>query len=72
MAKKVAKTTSKKTVAPKKAARKPYVQYLTLSKAVGGGLNYPCEKKLSKVGKHKVLVERGQYLNKYGTPIHTV
>ena len=61
-----------KKVAKKKAPRKPYVQYLTLSKAVGGGLLYPCEKKLSKVGKHQVLVERGQYLNKYGNPIHTV
>lgn len=65
MAKKVAK---KKATKP----RKPYVQRATVWKAVGGGLNYPGEKKVCKVGRHKVLVERHERLDYYGNPVHTV
>ena len=49
----------------------PYVYDTTIWNSVGGGFSNPNEKKVCNVGKHKVLVERSTYLNKYGNPVHT-
>lgn len=54
----------------KKQPKKPYVHYDTISKEVKGGLNYPSEKKVCKIGKHKVLLERNEYLDSMGNPVH--
>ena len=50
---------------------KPYVYYDTSWKGVGGGLTNPGESCLCKVGKHKVLLTRGDKLDRYGNPVHT-
>ena len=55
----------------KKRNRKPFVYSTTVWNNVGGGLSYPNETKLCKVGKHKVLLTRSKYLNQYGNPVHT-
>lgn len=55
----------------KRKVRKPFVYRSTIWNSVGGGLNYSGQSKLCKVGKHKVLLTRGKYLNKYGNPVHT-
>lgn len=52
-------------------SRKPYVKYNTIWNAVGGGLSNSGESRLCKVGKHKVLLSRSTYLDRYGNPIHT-
>lgn len=63
----------KTTKAPvKKQTTKPYVQYSTIWKGVGGGFSNPGETKICKVGAHKVLVKRGNTLDKNGNPRHTV
>lgn len=50
--------------------RKPFVYRDTIWKNVGGGLNYPNETKLCKVGKHKILLTRKEKLDYYGNPVH--
>lgn len=54
---------------PKK--QKPYVQYETIWKSVGGGLSSPGASKICRVGKHKVLVQRDEKLDRNGNPVHT-
>lgn len=54
-----------------KKATKPYVQRTTIWNSVGGGFSNPGESRIFKVGKHKVLLTRGERLDKYGNPIHT-
>lgn len=49
----------------------PYVRYSTIWNSVGGGFSNPGESRVCKVGRHKVLVTRSPYLNKYGNPVHT-
>lgn len=55
----------------KKKKRKSYVFRDTIWKNVGGGLSYPNESKICKVGKHKILLVRADKLNRYGNPVHT-
>ena len=55
----------------KKSIVKPYVKYKTIWNAVGGGLSNSGESRLCKVGKHKVLLSRSIYVDRYGNPIHT-
>lgn len=54
-----------------KKAQAPYVNYQTLWKGVGGGFSNPGESRVCKVGKHRILVSRGDRLDRYGNPIHT-
>ena len=54
-----------------KKSKKPFVRYSTIWNAVGGGLSYSNESRICRVGKHKVLLNRSKYLNKYGNPVHT-
>ena len=54
-----------------KTPRKPYVQRKTIWNKVGGGFSNPGESKIIDVGKHKVLLTRGEKLDKYGNPVHT-
>ena len=61
---------AKKKAASKKP-RKPYVQRKTIWNKVGGGFSNPGESKIFNIGKHKVLLTRGEKLDKYGNPIHT-
>ena len=51
--------------------KKPWVRRSTVWQSVGGGLSYPGEQKICKVGKHKVLLVRSEKLNRYGNPVHT-
>lgn len=55
----------------KQSAKKSFVYDTTIWNSVGGGFSNPNEKRVCNVGKHKVLVERSMYLNKYGNPVHT-
>ena len=55
----------------KKKTSKPYVYYDTIWKGVGGGLSNPGESRLCSIGKHKVLLTRGDRLDRYGNPVHT-
>ena len=54
-----------------KKQSKPYVHYETIWKGVGGGLNYPGESRICKVGRHTVLLSRSRKLDRYGNPVHT-
>lgn len=65
----VAKKPAQRKSAPK--AKRPYVYYDTISKSVRGGFSNPGERRICNVGKHKVLVERADRLNRYGNPVHT-
>ena len=58
-------------MAQRKKKRKPFVHYSTIWNNVGGGLNYPNESKVCKVGKHKILLTRASKLDRYGNPVHT-
>ena len=49
----------------------PNVRHSTIWNRVGGGFSNPGESRVCKVGRHKVLITRSPYLNKYGTPVHT-
>ena len=49
----------------------PYVNYSTIWNSVGGGFSNAGESKVCKVGKYKVLVSRGERLDRYGNPVHT-
>ena len=49
----------------------PYVNSSTIWKSVSGGFSNPGESKVCKVGKYKVLVSRGDRLDRYGNPVHT-
>ena len=62
------KDTSPRTKTAKQA---PYVNSSTIWKSVGGGFSNPGEAKVCKVGKYKVLVSRGDRLDRYGNPVHT-
>lgn len=57
----------------KETGTKPFVFDKTISKSVklnaGGGLTSPNERKVIKVGKHSVLIERAAKLDKYGNPV---
>ena len=55
----------------KKKSRKPFVHYSTIWKNVGGGLSYPNESKICKVGNRKILLTRASKLDRYGNPVHT-
>ena len=67
--KKSTRKTEKKT-APKQE-KQPYVQYSTISKSVGSKSFSPGEIKVCSVGKHKVVVQRHERLDRYGNPVHT-
>ncbi len=73
---KPAATAGKKNATPKtkttsRSGKRPYVQYATIWKSVGGGFSNPGEEKTFKVGSHKVRLKRSERLNLYGNPIHT-
>lgn len=51
--------------------KKPFVKSDTIWKSVGGGFSNSGEKKVCKVGKYSVLVERAERLDRYGNPVHT-
>lgn len=59
-----------KKEAKTEAKAKPYVRYTTISNSVGQ-ISNPGESKILKVGKHRVLLTRGDKLDKYGNPVHT-
>ena len=59
-----------KTTKPSKA-KKPFVNYSTIWNSVGGGLSNPGEVKICSVGKHKVVLQRADRLDRYGNPVHT-
>lgn len=65
----VAQKTVQRKSTPK--AKHPYVYYDTISKSVRGGFSNPGERRICNVGKHKVLVERADRLDRYGNPVHT-
>ena len=54
-----------------KRKNKPFVYHSTVWKNVGGGLSNSGESKICKVGKHKLLLTRSVYLDRYGNPVHT-
>ena len=58
-------------MAKKVQKRKPFVYYDTVWKNVGGGSSIPGDTKFCNVGRHKVVVSRGEYLNRYGNPVYT-
>lgn len=55
----------------KKQPKKSFVHYSTIWNAVGGGFSNPGEAKITKIGKYKILVQRGEKLDRYGNPVHT-
>lgn len=72
--KRTSSTTSKRTTSKsvtKSNKTTPYVNSSTIWKSVGGGFSNPGESKVCKVGKYKVLVSRGDRLDRYGNPVHT-
>ena len=66
-----AKTATVAATRTKTAKQAPYVNSSTIWKSVGGGFSNPGESKVCKVGKYKVLVSRGDRLDRYGNPVHT-
>lgn len=75
MKKSIKQSTAKKQQ-PKQTAKqvkkdKPFVYYTTIWNSVGGGFSNPGEKRICNVGKHKVLVERAERLDRNGNPVHT-
>jgi len=71
MAKKTVIKKEAKRAPAKKTERQSYVQYETIKKGMGTGLNYPGEMKVCTIGKHKVVVQRHERLDRYGKPIYT-
>ncbi len=55
----------------KQKTKRPYVYRSTIWNSVGGGFSNPCEARVCKVGKYKVLVARSKRLDRYGNPVHT-
>lgn len=55
----------------KSKKEKPYVMQSTINKTVRGGFPYPGDKRLLRIGRHKVFMERSERLDKYGNPVHT-
>ena len=81
-AKKIATKTTKRTSlkksapkadkkATKKQTQQSYVQYSTISDSVGSKTFKPGELKVCNVGKHKVIVQKHDRLDRNGKPIHT-